>query len=333
MLHVFVNDNSAALHRQAGLTGDVSVLSDPMAEGPTPAGIAGHEWRTMRAQFLASFYGRKIVQQIYEWLLTQDQLIEKFVDHDEIVFWLDDSLGDQAIFAYLVDEALQLKIGDTAISRVCLAAVPDLPASAQLAWLTAQQLAALFPTRQRLTRRELVLARQAWAAFRSPDPTVVERMARSDTTALPGIGEALLCRLEQFPARKNGLNRLEEEVIRQAALGATNLGALARGVQARLPRAYPGDVYFARLLEGMAAGRVPALMLTGPTPLPRLDDPPADLDAWSITLTAAAPQLLTGAVDWVQRNGIDRWLGGIHLHGPESPWRWDTERQRLVRQG
>jgi hypothetical protein len=29
--------------------------------------------------------------------------------------------------------------------------------------------------------------------------------------------------------------------------------------------------------------------------------------------------------------GIDRWIGGVHLAGPEKAWRWDREALRLVR--
>jgi hypothetical protein len=33
----------------------------------------------------------------------------------------------------------------------------------------------------------------------------------------------------------------------------------------------------------------------------------------------------------VALNGIDRWLGGVHLIGRDrSPWRWDAWRETLV---
>jgi hypothetical protein len=30
-------------------------------------------------------------------------------------------------------------------------------------------------------------------------------------------------------------------------------------------------------------------------------------------------------------NGIDRWIGGVHLQGQETDWRWDEENGRLLR--
>jgi hypothetical protein len=32
----------------------------------------------------------------------------------------------------------------------------------------------------------------------------------------------------------------------------------------------------------------------------------------------------------VRIHGIDRWLGGVHLHGHDAQWRWDPDRDRLV---
>jgi hypothetical protein len=48
-------------------------------------------------------------------------------------------------------------------------------------------------------------------------------------------------------------------------------------------------------------------------------------------LTDAGKQLLAGHADWVKLSGgIDIWLGGVHLEGAESEWRWDPGAQKLV---
>jgi hypothetical protein len=41
--------------------------------------------------------------------------------------------------------------------------------------------------------------------------------------------------------------------------------------------------------------------------------------------------VLAGEADFVTVHGIDRWIGGVHLHGRDVPWRWDEGTQRLVR--
>ena len=54
-----------------------------------------------------------------------------------------------------------------------------------------------------------------------------------------------------------------------------------------------------------------------------------DLRGIPVRLTRAGHQLFYGELDWVEANGVDRWLGGVHLNGM-TPWRWDEAKGRLV---
>ena len=49
-----------------------------------------------------------------------------------------------------------------------------------------------------------------------------------------------------------------------------------------------------------------------------------------LTLNETGERLLAGELDYVRLHGIDRWIGGVHLRGHESPWRWDDARETLV---
>jgi len=40
--------------------------------------------------------------------------------------------------------------------------------------------------------------------------------------------------------------------------------------------------------------------------------------------------VLAGESDYIANSGINRWLGGVHLLGSETPWRWDGVRSQLV---
>jgi hypothetical protein len=42
-----------------------------------------------------------------------------------------------------------------------------------------------------------------------------------------------------------------------------------------------------------------------------------------VRLTETGESVMRGARDRVRLNGIDRWLGGVHLEGPDAAWRWD----------
>jgi len=46
--------------------------------------------------------------------------------------------------------------------------------------------------------------------------------------------------------------------------------------------------------------------------------------------TGILEEIRTGAADNVAVNGIDLWLGGVHLHGQNNVWRWNQESATLV---
>jgi hypothetical protein len=48
-------------------------------------------------------------------------------------------------------------------------------------------------------------------------------------------------------------------------------------------------------------------------------------------MTDTGARVLTGAADHATLNGIDRWIGGVHLRGRHLPWRWDDRTETIVR--
>jgi hypothetical protein len=40
--------------------------------------------------------------------------------------------------------------------------------------------------------------------------------------------------------------------------------------------------------------------------------------------------VLKGKTDFVVLNGIDLWLGGVHLHDKNNLWRWDQQSGTMV---
>ena len=47
-------------------------------------------------------------------------------------------------------------------------------------------------------------------------------------------------------------------------------------------------------------------------------------------LTETGHEVLAGRADHVRLNGINRWLGGVHLDGGEALWRWDQSTRSLT---
>ena len=72
-----------------------------------------------------------------------------------------------------------------------------------------------------------------------------------------------------------------------------------------------GDAMFAWYLNGLQTAKVPLV------------------DA-NCNLTRAGTRVLDGSQDAIELNGIDRWIGGVHLTA-NPDWRWDPETRQVVR--
>ena len=72
-------------------------------------------------------------------------------------------------------------------------------------------------------------------------------------------------------------------------------------------------------------------MAEGPHPLLRLDPPSRPVErATGVRLTDTGARVLAGEGDQIALNGIDRWIGGVHLQGHHVPWRWDDGTEAIV---
>jgi hypothetical protein len=49
-----------------------------------------------------------------------------------------------------------------------------------------------------------------------------------------------------------------------------------------------------------------------------------------LRLTDTGARVLAGAADHVTLNGIDRWIGGVHLRGHHVPWRWNDATETIT---
>jgi hypothetical protein len=82
----------------------------------------------------------------------------------------------------------------------------------------------------------------------------------------------------------------------------------------REPRPFLGDLFGFRILARLAGARVPLVEA----------DPPGGVAAGTrLRVTEAGRRVLAADADHVALNGIDRWVGGVHLHGETARWRWD----------
>jgi uncharacterized protein DUF1835 len=331
MLHITNGGSAANELREAGLPGTVVAWNDVLHEGPVPAGMIPEALRDVRARFLAASGWAT-----YEAALTEftrrDDALTRAADQDEVVLWFEHDLYDQLQLLQVLDRLGRLVRGSTRFSLIAVDHFPGVVPFYGLGQLTPGQLRSLYPTRRRITAPELALGRAAWDAFTAPTPTTIVDLLAGDTSALPFLRAALLRHLEQFPAVGDGLGRTERQILQALAAGAQGPAEIFQADQQQEPRPFMGDSvlwsYILRLTKEPQplVARADGARFLLPVAFPRH----ADFLAQRLRLTRLGEAVLAGTADAVRGRGVDRWLGGVRLWGPEAPWRWDAQAGQMV---
>ena len=225
MLHIHNGDSSANTAKQSSLPGEHVAFRESLITGPTPSGLSDNEWRRVRSGHLSEAYG-VATKECERGLLTQEETLASFSGHDEVVLWFEHDLFCQLHLIYLLDWFSRRDLGKTTLSLVCIGEFPGKENFRGLGELTPDELASLFPKRQRVTPAQIDLATAAWEGYCSPNPTDIEKLLPGDTSALLFLGVALRAHLERFPATQNGLSRIENRALELPSQGLNSFSVL-----------------------------------------------------------------------------------------------------------
>jgi len=317
VLHI-TNGDSVQI-RDTGLEGDVLTWKDALHEGPVPAGLTLDELRPVRGHYLASLDHLSEAEILADFE-RRDRTLVEFRERSEVVLWFEHDLYDQLQLLQILDWFSRADRGATRLSLIST--------DTYLGSLRPEQLLPLYPTRREATAAQLDVASRAWSAFCAPDPRGLVPLARDAVPELPYLPGAFDRHLEEFPATVNGLSRTERQILEAVEGGASSAAALFSACQKREERIFMGDLIFFAFVRRLASVTVPLL---------RLLDPQGDHAAFGksqVEITPRGSAVLHNAADHILLNGIDRWLGGVHLYcqpgGPQNAvWRWNSQERRF----
>jgi hypothetical protein len=312
-LHVSNCDSTDVPARQ------VVYWRDSLHEGPVPA-VGPEELRRIRAEFLAQNNADDRAESAAVFA-ERDRALEAAED-GEYVLWFEADLYDQLQIIQILDRLAGLGVPAERIQLICIGEYPGIAHFGGLGELTADQLRELPATNAcaRLTPAALELASRAWAAFRAPTPDGLHAIAATRSGELRFLGEAFDRLSREYPSTRDGLSLTERRVLAAVAGGASDAGTAFVRAAARETRPYLGDTWCFAIMARMAHARIPLLGATSG----RIDRHTA------VTLTPAGAEVLAGRADHATLNGVDRWIGGVHLQGHHPRWRWDEGTEAIV---
>jgi hypothetical protein len=318
-LHVTNGDIAVDLLRRAGLAPHAVAWADVLHEGPVPGGLDDAGLRRVRAEFIAGADGVDAVE-----------VSRRFEERDralaanrgrEYVLWFEADLYDQLQIAQILAALNALGVAPGRVTLICIGEYPGIAHFGGLGELEPGQLPGLLEVATPLTTAALGLGAAAWAALRAADPGGLGTIAASRSRELRFLGEAFDRLGREYPSTRDGLSLTERRILAATPEDGAVAGAVFARLGEREARPYLADLFFFRIVARLAGARAPLLAL----------DPPGEVTAATrLRATAAGGRVLRGEADHVALNGIDRWVGGVHLHGRAARWRWDEGTESIA---
>ena len=331
-LNITNGDGAADVIRESGVAGDILPWQDLMFEGPFPSGLDLDAASALRATYFAETYPKDV--DAGETFRERNRRLRAAREYDEVVLWFEHDLLDQLQLLQLLDWFADADVGQIGLSLVCIDRHPDIEPFYGLGQLLPEQLAPLYDTRAAVGADQLRLAHNGWRAFRSPDPTALERFLNQDLSPLPFLHHALSRHLEEFPSVESGLGRTDRQLLELVAQGIDEPGALFRANMARDPVLHLGDWCTFRHVARLCGGPAPLLRCVNGAPFrypPGDAVPMAAFRAQRVAPTETGRAVLSGGKDAASLNPFEYWLGGVHLRSGEAIWRWNAAQLRLER--
>lgn len=324
MLHVTNGQSAADLLRAGGMHGDILPWDDALCEGPVPAGPSMDQLTPIRARYIASL-GWGSEEEILNRFQQRNDTLEKGIADGEIALWFEHDLYDQLQLIQILDW-LSDEYGDTL-------SIALIQTDTYLTDHTPEDVSGLYEKRVDLGRNELEHAQNVWKAFRAPEPTGLLSFPAMLNVTLRHVPAAILRHLQEFPSTTNGLTKSGQMILTALKHGANTPARLFRAAHCEAEEAmFMGDSMFAVVLAGLGQAEQPALQFSdgGAMEFHPLNSGMDDFWKRPVSLTPFGESVLNHEADWIEQNGIDRWLGGVHLSPNSTVWCWDESQRRLV---
>ena len=289
MLHLTNGDTAARLIRRIGVSGTVIAWRDVLHEGPVPANLSLEGMSDVRARFAVSCRWGTLPD-ISASLGARDAALRSA---RRVILWFEHDLYDQLQLLQILDTLAAQR--DSSAELICVNVFPGVEPFHGLGQLSAAQIATLWPNRRPVTPAQLALGQRAWKAFCSRNTAALPDFLRGDLSPLPFLRAALERLLEEFPAAPTGLSRTDRQILTAVAAGCQDFDSLFLACEQQESAPFMGDAVFELHLKCLIEARTPLL---NPSPL---------------TLTTAGQRVLAGDLDAGELNGINRWIGGVHL--------------------
>lgn len=312
-IHVFTGDAAAHSVRTAlRISGpDSLVQHDVISCGPARAFVSRDEWIRTRDDFWEEVCGGPDLEEFPEDLVID---AERLRSTDRVILWVGAGLSDRLLLPSVLALADLLHLTLPPVETVEIISHRSLSVPV-LGWGMLRPTDIGTPEGTAVSTEVHMRAKHAWAGLTSTTPTSYLH-ALDTLDGDPDLLAAMSTLIERYPDTVRGVSHWDAALLSCLPDAGTDAFTIIGGaIGANHQHLDPvGDLYLYWRLRRLSD---PALR----QPLVELSGDVGAMRHCLITPTAFGKQVRDGKASHVAVNGIDDWIGGVHLRATTgSPW-------------
>ncbi|KAB5491731.1 MULTISPECIES: DUF1835 domain-containing protein [Flagellimonas] len=214
LLHITNGDSFTSRLQSLQLKGDIITWREMLCEGKTLCAVGSESFWKTRFEFLNKNY--KVTKSWFvEKTLKEYRSLCNHKQQDHIVLWFEYDLFCQinmlAVLSWLKEHRRHAEI-----SLVCSGKEDESGKLYGLNELSDERLLQLYESRTLLSQDDIEYADYIWQLYCSDNPIRMENQLANNDFQFEYLNDALKTHLKRFPTIKNGLNELENHVLKTA---------------------------------------------------------------------------------------------------------------------
>ena len=214
LLHITNGDSFTERLQSLPLKGDIITWREMLCEGKTLSNVGSESFWKTRFDFLHKNY--KVSKSWFvEKTLKEYRSLCNHKQQDQIVLWFEYDLFCQ-INLLAVLSWLKTNRRHAEISLICSGKEDETDKYYGLNELSDEQLLELYKKRSILSQNDIEYADYVWQLYCSDNPIRIENLVGFDTENFKYLSSALKVHLKRFPTIKNGLNEVENRILKVA---------------------------------------------------------------------------------------------------------------------
>ena len=280
---------------------------DLLSCGPLPPLRNLDEWINLREKYARSLYpGFDFTFAGFERdLLTHPEIVRRA---DSVTLWLGTGLAEQLLLVWM-PQFLRLLDVDPAILRVIqFSSLPGYGSEIQSIGILDPEVLKDHPAPTAVDSDSLAILDEAWAAVTANEPWPLVDFVAEDAAPLPFLKRSLRSLLIRFPHVETGLSDLQTSILEMVDEQGPSVVRVIGYTIIRTIDAldWVGDAQLFAWLKALGSPAVkhPLVFLSGDL---------TNMRETTVSLTESGERVLAQELNFVTLNGIDEWIGGIHL--------------------